>query len=109
MATLVARTEVSLNTGRQLNTQLNTQIAKLIPFIFRLFLYVGMFLLLSSLGTCLAFIIMGSLEQKWDFHLCSWYISAIATCWPLLSSAQLTLHAKLYRDEFRDLRTLLDY
>merc|ERR1711953_398998 len=75
----------------------------------KLFLYVGIFLLLATLGACLSFIVMGSLEQQWDFELCSWYISAIATCWPLLSAAQLTVHAKLYRDEFRDLRTLLDY
>jgi len=52
---------------------------------------------------------MGSLEQKWDFHVCSWFVAAVVTIWPLLSSAQLILHAKLYRDEYGDLRTLLDY
>jgi heme transporter 1 len=75
----------------------------------KLFLYVGIFLLLSTIGTCISFIVMGSLEKEWSFSFCSWFISAVATCWPLLSSAQLTLHAKIYRDEFRDLRTLLDY
>lgn len=68
-----------------------------------------MFLFLISLGACLAFITMGSLEQKWDFHVCSWFVAAVVTIWPLLSSAQLILHAKLYRDEYGDLRTLLDY
>ena len=36
-------------------------------------------------------------------------VAAVVTIWPLLSSAQLILHAKLYRDEYGDLRTLLDY
>ena len=69
----------------------------------------SIFLFLISLGACLAFITMGSLEQKWDFHVCSWFVAAVVTIWPLLSSAQLILHAKLYRDEYGDLRTLLDY
>ena len=59
----------------------------------------------------LCFILLGSMDQSHQTTLdyCSWDTAAAVTCWPLLSSAQLILHTKLYRDEFRDLRTLLDY
>ena len=103
LAPMAPRTKVSIS------TQIRPHLSLSIKIIFRLFLYVGVFLFLISLGACLAFITMGSLEQKWDFHVCSWFVAAVVTIWPLLSSAQLILHAKLYRDEYGDLRTLLDY
>ena len=103
LAPMAPRTKVSIS------TQIRPHLSLPIKIIFRLFLYVGVFLFLISLGACLAFITMGSLEQKWDFHVCSWFVAAVVTIWPLLSSAQLILHAKLYRDEYGDLRTLLDY
>ena len=103
LAPMAPRTKVSIS------TQIRPHLWLPIKIIFRLFLYVGVFLFLISLGACLAFITMGSLEQKWDFHVCSWFVAAVVTIWPLLSSAQLILHAKLYRDEYGDLRTLLDY
>jgi len=106
LAPMAPRTKVSIpKTRLRLDPFFFTQS----NFYFRLFLYVGVFLFLISLGACLAFITMGSLEQKWDFHVCSWFVAAVVTIWPLLSSAQLILHAKLYRDEYGDLRTLLDY
>ena len=106
LAPMAPRTKVSFP---NLNPIIRPHLSLPIKIIFRLFLYVGVFLFLISLGACLAFITMGSLEQKWDFHVCSWFVAAVVTIWPLLSSAQLILHAKLYRDEYGDLRTLLDY
>lgn len=74
----------------------------------KLFLYVGIFLLMSSIGALVTFLCMGSLDQiKFDF--CSWHSAAACTVWPIISSIQLILHSKMYRDEFRDLRTLLDF
>ena len=76
----------------------------------RLFLWVGLFLLMSSFGVLIAFLVMGTLEGgSADWHFCSWYSAALGSLWPILSSLQLFLHSKMYRDEFRDLRALLDY
>ena len=77
--------------------------------VFRLFLWVGLFLFLGSLGTCVAFMVLGALEGDGGWHFCSWYSAAVGTIWPIFSSLQLFLHSKMYRDEFRDLRALLDY
>ena len=77
--------------------------------LFRLFLWVGLFLFLSSLGVCIAFVVMGTLEGTHNWHFCSWYSAAVGTIWPVMSSLQLFFHSKMYRDEFRDLRALLDY
>jgi len=78
----------------------------------KLFLYVGILLLVASLGAMLCFVLLGSMDspsQQATLDYCSWNTAVAVTVWPLLSSAQLILHTKLYRDEFRDLRTLLDY
>ena len=53
--------------------------------------------------------VLGALEGDGGWHFCSWYSAAVGTIWPIFSSLQLFLHSKMYRDEFRDLRALLDY